>query len=78
MHGAGNDYVYVDTTRHLIENPETLAKRWSILGRAGRNSVISMDGGSLTIEWDIATKHVLMTGEAIHVFDEEIEIADNS
>lgn len=24
MHGAGNDYIYVDTTRYPIENPEKL------------------------------------------------------
>lgn len=29
MHGAGNDYIYVDTTRYSIENPEELSKRWS-------------------------------------------------
>ena len=29
MHGAGNDYIYVDTTRYPIENPEELSKRWS-------------------------------------------------
>lgn len=43
-------------------------------GRAGRKSVIIMDGGSLTIEWDIATNHIRMTGEATKVFDGEIEI----
>ena len=29
MHGAGNDYIYVDTTRYPIENPEKLSKKWS-------------------------------------------------
>ena len=29
MHGAGNDYIYVDTTRCPIEEPERLAIRWS-------------------------------------------------
>lgn len=46
----------------------------SLTGRAGRKSVILMDGGSLTIDWDIATKHVLMTGGATKVFDGEMEI----
>jgi diaminopimelate epimerase len=32
-----------------------------------------MDGGTLTIEWDIATKHVFMTGEATKVFEGEME-----
>lgn len=30
MHGAGNDYIYVDTTKHPIENPEELSKIWSL------------------------------------------------
>ena len=29
MHGAGNDYIYVDPTRYPIENPEKLSKKWS-------------------------------------------------
>lgn len=29
MHGAGNDYIYVDTTRFPILHPEVCAKRWS-------------------------------------------------
>lgn len=29
MHGAGNDYIYVDTKRYPIEYPETLAIKWS-------------------------------------------------
>ena len=37
---------------------------------------IIMDGGSLTIRWDIATRHVLMTGEATKVFDGKIELID--
>lgn len=45
-------------------------------GRAVRKSIIIMDGGSLTIEWDAATNHVLMTGEATKVFDGKIEIED--
>lgn len=46
----------------------------SLTGRAGRKSNILMDGGSLTIDWDVATKHVLMTGGATKVFDGEAEI----
>lgn len=48
----------------------------SLTGRSGRKSIIIMDGGSLTIDWDIATKHVLMTGAATKVFDGEAEIND--
>ncbi|WP_287641909.1 diaminopimelate epimerase [Bacteroides sp.] len=29
MHGAGNDYIYVDIQRYPIEHPETLAIKWS-------------------------------------------------
>lgn len=29
MHGAGNDYIYVDTTRYPISHPEQLAVAWS-------------------------------------------------
>ncbi len=42
--------------------------------RAGRESDIVMDGGTLHIEWCEADNRVLMTGPAIRVFDGEIEI----
>ena len=29
MHGAGNDYIYVDTTRYPIANPAEAARQWS-------------------------------------------------
>lgn len=29
MHGAGNDYIYVDTVKYPVENPEQLAIAWS-------------------------------------------------
>lgn len=45
-----------------------------LTGRAGRKSDVIMDGGVLNIEWDIATKHVLMTGGARKVFEGEAEI----
>lgn len=48
-----------------------------LTGRAGRDSTVIMDGGSLNIRWDIATRHVLMTGEATKVFDGEIELIEN-
>lgn len=47
-----------------------------LTGRAGRTSIITMDGGALTIEWDVATGHVLMTGGATKVFDGEIELME--
>ena len=42
----------------------------------GRKSDIIMDGGTVTIEWDEISGHILMTGPATKVFDGEIE-ADN-
>ncbi|MDR1203506.1 MAG: diaminopimelate epimerase [Tannerellaceae bacterium] len=30
MHGAGNDYIYVNTMIHPLENPEELAVKWSM------------------------------------------------
>lgn len=45
-------------------------------GRSGRKSEITMDGGMLAIEWDVATGHVLMTGGATKVFEGEAEIND--
>ena len=29
MHGAGNDYIFVDTSRYQIENPEEVSIAWS-------------------------------------------------
>lgn len=29
MHGAGNDYIYVNTMKYNIEDPESFAKKWS-------------------------------------------------
>lgn len=29
MHGAGNDYIYVDTTKYPILNPEQVSVKWS-------------------------------------------------
>ena len=31
MHGAGNDYIYVNTMAYPLENPEKQAVRWSAL-----------------------------------------------
>lgn len=46
-------------------------------GRAGNKSTIIMDGGSLLIEWNTTTKHILMTGGATKVFDGEIALEDH-
>ena len=45
-----------------------------ITGRAGRQSEIVMDGGTLDIELRESDNHVYMTGPAEFVFDGEIEI----
>jgi diaminopimelate epimerase len=45
-----------------------------ITGRAGRQSLIVMDGGKLNIELRESDHHVLMTGPAEFVFDGEIEL----
>ncbi len=39
MHGAGNDYIYVDTLLYNIEDPETVAIKWS-----DRHKGIGSDG----------------------------------
>jgi diaminopimelate epimerase len=44
-----------------------------LTGRANRQSLIEMDGGTLQIEWRESDHHVYMTGPAAFVFDGEIE-----
>ena len=43
-------------------------------GRAGRQSQIVMDGGTLDIEWNEHDNHVYMTGPAEFIFNGEIEL----
>ncbi|MBR1546342.1 MAG: diaminopimelate epimerase [Prevotella sp.] len=45
----------------------------ALTGRAGRQSDIVMDGGTLHIEWNEQDRHVYMTGPAAFVFDGEID-----
>ena len=45
-----------------------------LTGRAGRQSTIIMDGGTLHIDWRKQDNHVYMTGPAAFVFDGEIEL----
>ncbi|MGL4851417.1 MAG: diaminopimelate epimerase [Phocaeicola sp.] len=42
--------------------------------KAGRETVIRMDGGDLTIDWSETDNHVYMTGPATKVFEGEIEL----
>lgn len=39
MHGAGNDYIYVDTMQYPIANPSEVAVKWS-----DRHKGIGSDG----------------------------------
>ncbi|MBR1505644.1 MAG: diaminopimelate epimerase [Prevotella sp.] len=48
----------------------------ALTSRAGRESDIVMDGGTLHIEWREADNHVYMTGPAQFVFDGEIELSE--
>lgn len=48
----------------------------ALTGRAGRKSIIIMDGGTLNIEWEEVTGHVQMTGGATRVFDGEAEVSE--
>ena len=43
-------------------------------GRAGRESDIVMDGGTLHIEWRESDNHVYMTGPAAFIFDGEAQL----
>ena len=50
----------------------------AVTGRAGRQSVVIMDGGELRIEWSEADNHVYMTGPAEFVFEGEIDLPDDA
>ena len=47
----------------------------ALTGKAGRDSQIVMDGGTLSIEWRDSDNHVYMTGPAEFVFDGTIELS---
>ncbi|MGL4518187.1 MAG: diaminopimelate epimerase [Phocaeicola sp.] len=42
--------------------------------KAGRESIIRMDGGNLTIQWKESDNHIYMTGPATKVFEGELEL----
>lgn len=48
----------------------------SFTGRTGRKVAVKMDGGVLEIRWDADTSRVFMTGDAVKVFDGEIELEE--
>ena len=44
MHGAGNDYIYVNTLKYPIDNPEHLSKLWSDRHKGiGGDGLVLMD-----------------------------------
>lgn len=48
----------------------------ALTGRAGRESDIIMDGGTLHIEWSEADGHVYMTGPAAFAFEGEVPLPE--
>lgn len=47
-----------------------------IRNKAKRKSTITMDGGTLSVEWNPDNNHIYMKGPAVKVFDGEIELED--
>lgn len=47
-----------------------------LTGRTGRRVDVLMDGGRLSIDWEIDSGHVWMTGDAVKVFDGEIVLEE--
>ncbi len=45
-----------------------------LTGRTNRTVTVHLLGGDLLIEWDEASNHVFMTGEAVEVFEGEINV----
>ncbi|MBQ9668067.1 MAG: diaminopimelate epimerase [Prevotella sp.] len=56
MHGAGNDYIYVDTTRFPIDRPEELARRWSAPHTGIGSDGLVLIGRSATPEADFTMR----------------------
>lgn len=50
----------------------------ALTGRRGRTSTIVMDGGEVSIRWDEATGHVMMSGPAEFVFEGDIDNIDDN
>lgn len=46
----------------------------SLAHLTGRKSIVLMDGGEVTVEWQTTDNHVYMTGGAVKVFDGTIEL----
>ena len=43
-------------------------------GKLGRKATLTLPGGDLDIEWDSTDNHVYMTGDAVTVFEGEIDL----
>lgn len=73
MHGAGNDYVYIDTHRFEIKNPEALSIVWS-----DRHKGIGGDGIILIGAPDELLKSPYYTPEAYPGAEKPSEVAEFS
>ena len=56
MHGAGNDYIYVDTMRYPVDQPEELARRWSAPHTGIGSDGLVLIGQSVTPEADFSMR----------------------
>lgn len=56
MHGAGNDYIYVDTTRYPIEDPEQAAIAWSDRHKGIGSDGLVLIGKSPIVEADFSMR----------------------
>lgn len=73
MHGAGNDYVYIDTNRFPINNPEALSILWS-----DRHKGIGGDGIILIGAPDEILKSSYYTPEAYPGIERPSQVAEFS
>lgn len=53
MHGAGNDYIYVNTIKYPIENPEELAVMWSKYHTGIGSDGLVLIGTSMTADFSM-------------------------
>lgn len=56
MHGAGNDYIYVDTMLYDLKHPEVLARRWSAPHTGIGSDGLVLIGRSATPEADFTMR----------------------
>ena len=58
MHGAGNDYIYVDTMKYPIDNPEKLSVLWSAPHTGIGSDGLVLIGRSDKADFKIGRAHV--------------------